>query len=108
MNDGHFSLCANVVDGNSRSFFACAVFTVGSVALQSDVKAEGEFIVIVIGIFMNKVLTGEPLTIFVDVEQKRSFRYVGNIRRRTRGNRLDQEAHSKMFKRWGSKDEIFR
>lgn len=96
MNDGHFSLYANVVDGNSRSFFSCAVFTVGSVALRSDVKAECEFIVIVNEIFMNKVRAGEP-PIFGDGEPQRAFSFVGGIRRRASENRVDQEFYGKVF-----------
>jgi UDP-glucose 4-epimerase len=33
----------------------------------------------VVGIFMNQIMKGEPLTIFGDGEQKRAFTYVGDI-----------------------------
>ena len=33
----------------------------------------------VLGIFMNQILRGEPLTIFGDGEQTRAFSYVGDI-----------------------------
>jgi UDP-glucose 4-epimerase len=33
----------------------------------------------VVGIFMNQILKGEPMTIFGDGEQKRAFSYVGDI-----------------------------
>lgn len=33
----------------------------------------------VVGIFMNQILKGEPLTIFGDGEQKRAFSYIGDI-----------------------------
>lgn len=51
----------------------------------------------VVGIFMNQILKGDPLTIFGDGEQKRAFTYVGDIIRPIAESAWTDEAQNRVF-----------
>lgn len=51
----------------------------------------------VVGIFMNQILRGEPMTIFGDGEQKRAFSYVGDIIGMIARSAWTDEAYHEVF-----------
>lgn len=51
----------------------------------------------VVGIFMNQIMKGQPMTIFGDGEQKRAFSYVGDIIGPIARSAWMEEAHDQVF-----------
>ena len=51
----------------------------------------------VVGIFMNQILRGEPMTVFGDGEQKRAFSYIGDIVRPIAEAPWVDEARNRVF-----------
>ncbi len=51
----------------------------------------------VVGIFMNQIMQGKPLTIFGDGEQARAFTYIGDVAPIIANSIYDQEAYNEVF-----------
>lgn len=57
----------------------------------------------VIGIFMNQIMQGEPMTIFGDGEQSRSFSYISDVSKVIAMSISEQKAYNQIFNIGGDK-----
>lgn len=51
----------------------------------------------VIGIFMNQIMNGKPLTVFGDGEQRRAFSYIDDVAKPIAGSVLNELAYNNLF-----------
>jgi UDP-glucose 4-epimerase len=58
----------------------------------------------VIGIFMNQIMSGKPLTVFGDGEQRRAFSYIDDVAKPIAGSVLREELYNNVFYIGGSKN----